>query len=150
MTTEQREVLDAIHVAWKANPELTFPELITKAFHEPLVKEEGLSEDWDLMTNQEACTVLLELGKVEFVCPSCNTTLDFIPNDFNCCKCGYSNVERELKESKRIQTENDIATREARKVLQEVVCWSRDQSPLPREVFDKVVKAAMELSRCGF
>ena len=62
MTTEQREVLDAIHVAWKANPELTLPQLFTKAFHEPYVQEQGLSEDWELMTNQEAIKALLELA----------------------------------------------------------------------------------------
>jgi hypothetical protein len=27
---------------------------------------------------------------IEFTCPECSSELDFIPDEFNCCKCGYS------------------------------------------------------------
>ena len=65
MKTEQREVLDAIHVAWTANSNLTFPQLITKVFHEPYIKKRGLSEDWELMTNREVIRSLNWAGSVE-------------------------------------------------------------------------------------
>ena len=72
-------------------------------------------------------------------------TCDDPPND--------TQDSKKLSKEKRIQTENDAASQQALIVLREVIRCSRDISylvPLPRDVFDKAVYAAMELSRCGF
>lgn len=55
-----------------------------------------------------------------------------------------------MEEDARLQRESDSASRQALKILQEVIRWSRDGSPLPQDVMKRAADAAMELSRCGF
>jgi hypothetical protein len=63
MDEEQREVLDCIHVVWKAFPKLTLAELFTKAFHEPY--QQDYARIWEWMTDKEVCNILLDLVKPE-------------------------------------------------------------------------------------
>ena len=90
MTTKQREVLDAIHLAWKLYPSLTLPQLLTKAFNEPLVQDHGIPLDWEFMTNEEMTAVLLSMTKKDK--PKCKRHSWYLTggsdSEFMCERCG--------------------------------------------------------------
>lgn len=59
-------------------------------------------------------------------------------------------ISPESADDARISRENDAVSRQALKILQEIIRCTRDGSTLPRDVFERAGAVAMEMSRCGF